>query len=83
MTILGPVAQAQDDSAKRLLKTMSDYARSQKDILPGPQGPLYSTQLQCFNPADRMRKKVSSNLIIRPDRVNQISIGPEFSGLKI
>jgi hypothetical protein len=54
-----------------------------KEILPGPQGPVYSTQLQCFNPADRMRKKVGSNLIIRPARVNQISIGPEFSGLKI
>jgi hypothetical protein len=32
MTILVPAAQAQDDNAKELLKSMSDYVISQKDI---------------------------------------------------
>jgi hypothetical protein len=83
MTILVPVAQAQDDSAKKASQNHVRLCEEPKRHPAWPQGPVYSTQLQCFNPADRMRKKVSSNLIIRPDRVNQISIGPEFSGLKI
>jgi hypothetical protein len=48
---------------------------------PGPQGPVYSTQLQCFNPTDRTRRKTGSSLIIRPDSMNQISIGPGFGNL--
>ena len=50
---------------------------------PGPQGPVYSTQLQCFKPADRTRKKTGSNLVIRPDSMNQLSIGPGFGNLTI
>ncbi len=45
-----------------------------------PQGAIYSARLRC--PNERMRESSESNLIIRPDDTNQISVGPDFSSLK-
>ena len=44
------------------------------------RGPTYSVRLQCTN--QRAQKRSESDLIIRPNETNQISIGADFSSLK-
>jgi hypothetical protein len=47
----------------------------------GPQGAIYSVHLRC--PNDRTQQEWSeSDLVVRPDDANQISVGPDFSSLK-
>jgi hypothetical protein len=70
-------------SANTFLSPKASCAFGSVSEIPGPNGPVYSTRLQCFNRADRARKKTGSNLIVRPDSMNHISVGPEFSSLKI
>lgn len=48
---------------------------------PGPQGAIYSARLRC--PDERAQQGWSeSNLVIRPDDTNKVSVGPDFSNLK-
>jgi len=44
------------------------------------RGPIYSARLRCAN--QQAKQGPDSNLIIRPGDADQISIGPNFSGLK-
>ncbi len=46
----------------------------------GPHGALYSARLRCPND-DTQQKWSESNLVIRPDDTNQMSVGPDFSNL--
>jgi hypothetical protein len=46
----------------------------------GAHGPIYSARLRCAN--QQSQKRSESNLIIRPDETNQISIGADFNSLK-
>ncbi|OAF12989.1 hypothetical protein AYJ54_45450 [Bradyrhizobium centrolobii] len=47
----------------------------------GPHGALYSARLRCPN-EDTQQKWSETNLVIRPDDTNQISVGPDFGSLK-
>jgi hypothetical protein len=47
----------------------------------GPRGPNYSAHMQCPGPAGQ--KALASNLIIRPDSADRISIGADFSHLAV
>jgi hypothetical protein len=47
---------------------------------PSPRGPVYSAYLRCSGSA--AKEPTASNLIIRPEGANKISIGPSFSDLK-
>ena len=49
----------------------------------GVRGSIYSARLQCSNPAAKGKTKSVSNLIIRPDNTDRISIGPSFDRLTI
>ena len=49
----------------------------------GARGAIYSARLQCSNPAAKGKTKSISNLIIRPDSADRISIGPSFDRLTI
>ncbi|MBR0798108.1 hypothetical protein JQ615_22200 [Bradyrhizobium jicamae] len=47
----------------------------------GPGGAIYSARLRC--PNERTQQEWSeSNLVIRPDDTDKISVGPDFSSLK-
>jgi hypothetical protein len=47
----------------------------------GPQGSIYSARLRC--PNERTQQEPSeSDLVIRPDDTNRISVGSDFSSLK-
>jgi hypothetical protein len=46
----------------------------------GPRGAIYSARLRCSNGGTQQSSE--SNLVIRPDDANQISVGPDFSSLK-
>jgi hypothetical protein len=48
----------------------------------GPKGPIFSARLQCSGPAGQAQKKTIVNLVIRPDEVDRISVGPGFESLK-
>ena len=47
------------------------------------RGSLYAAHLQCLKPAEGGRNKTVANLIIWPETVNRIAVGPEFTSLKI
>jgi len=47
-----------------------------------PRGPSYSVHMLCSNVSDPAQKS-SANLIVRPDSASQISVGSDFSKLKI
>ena len=47
---------------------------------PSPHGPVYSARLRC--PGQAAKAPTASNLIIRPDSANKISIGASFGDLK-
>jgi hypothetical protein len=49
----------------------------------GARGSIYSAHLQCFNPSDRGGNKTVANLIIWPENINRIAVGPEFTRLRI
>jgi hypothetical protein len=47
----------------------------------GARGAIYSARLQCSNPASKSKAKSISNLIIRPESTDRISIGSSFDSL--
>ena len=49
--------------------------------IAGARGSIYSASLQCTNAAERTRRRVSSNLIIRPIDTGRIAASPEFTRL--
>ena len=49
----------------------------------GARGSIYSAHLQCFNPSERGGNKTAANLIIWPENMNRIAVGPEFTSLRI
>lgn len=48
---------------------------------PGPNGPIYSVRSSCTQPGQT--NSTQSNLILRPEDSNRISIGPDFETLKL
>jgi hypothetical protein len=48
----------------------------------GARGSIYSAHLQCFSRADKAGAKTVANLIIWPENINRIAVGPEFTNLK-
>jgi hypothetical protein len=48
---------------------------------PGPNGPIYSARARCIQPGQT--NAAQSNLIVRPEGSDRISIGPDFKTLKI
>jgi hypothetical protein len=48
---------------------------------PGRTGPIYSARARCIQPGQT--NPATSNLIFRPEGSNRISIGPDFTTLKI
>src|SRR5215831_3415181 len=49
----------------------------------GARGSIYSAHLHCFSPAGRAGTKVTSNLIIWPENIDQIAVGGDFTSLKV
>ena len=49
---------------------------------PGARGSIYSAHLQCSGTAERAQKTFS-NIVLLPKDANQLSIGADFSSLKI
>ena len=47
----------------------------------GARGSIYSAHLHCFSPA--ARAGVTSDLIIRPENIDQIAVGPNFKNLRV
>jgi hypothetical protein len=48
----------------------------------GARGSIYSAHLQCFSSAEKAGAKTVANLIIWPENINRIAVGPEFTNLK-
>ena len=48
---------------------------------PGRNGPVYAARARCIQPGQT--NPATSNLILRPEGSNRISIGPDFATLKI
>jgi hypothetical protein len=72
LTILVPVAGAQDDSAKKLLKSMSDYVASQRDI-----SIAYDSDIEVIT-ADLQKIQFTSSgqlQLSRPDKVHASRTG--------
>ena len=49
---------------------------------PSPKGSTYSARMQCQDQA-KAKKAVASNLIIRADGAERVSMGPTFSRLRV
>jgi hypothetical protein len=49
----------------------------------GARGSIYSVHLQCVSPAGRAGTKVASDLIIWPEKIDQIAVGPDFKSLRV
>jgi hypothetical protein len=49
----------------------------------GGHGSIYAAHLQCFHPEEGAGSKVVANLIIWPQNVDQIAVGPDFTNLRI
>jgi hypothetical protein len=47
----------------------------------GARGSIYSAHLQCFS--ERGGNKTAANLIIWPENINRIAVGPEFTSIRI
>src|SRR5262249_48240247 len=47
---------------------------------PGPHGPIYSARLRCTQPGQT--RPTLSNLILRSEDSNRVSIGTDFDSLK-
>ena len=48
----------------------------------GARGSIYSAHLHCFSPAGRAETTVTSDLIIWPENIDQIAVGPDFKSLR-
>jgi len=49
----------------------------------GARGSIYSAHLHCFSPAGRAETRVTSDLIIVPENIDQIAVGPDFKNLRL
>ena len=49
----------------------------------GARGSIYSARLHCFSPAGRAGTTVTSDLIIWPENIDQIAVGPNFKNLRV
>src|SRR5215467_2677535 len=49
----------------------------------GARGSIYSAHLHCISPAGRAGTGVTSDLIIWPENVDQIAVGPDFKSLRV
>jgi hypothetical protein len=49
----------------------------------GGHGSIYAAHLQCFHPVEGAGIKTIANLIIWPEAVDQIAVGPDFANLRI
>ena len=81
-----PSADACKNADKSVVVSAKTYASSEGNCTvlwvsetAGARGPIYSARLRCSN--QRAQEGSESNLVIRPDETNQISIGADFSSL--
>ena len=49
----------------------------------GARGSIYSAHLHCFSPAGRAGTRVTSDLIIWPETIDQIAVGSDFKSLSV
>jgi len=49
----------------------------------GARGSICSAHLHCFSPAGRAGTRVTSDLIIWPENIDQIAVGPNFKNLRV
>ena len=49
----------------------------------GARGPIYSAHLHCFSPAGGAGTRENSDLIIWPEDIDQIAVGPDFKSLRV
>ena len=68
-------------SARTYVSSQANCTVASISETAGARGPIYSARLQCSDPGTQ--KRTASNLIIRPDDMNQISVGADFGALKI
>ena len=68
-------------SAKAYVSPAGNCTVDSVSETPGEHSPTYSARLQCLAKAKAAQKKSVTNLIIRPDGVDQISVGPGFDRL--
>jgi hypothetical protein len=47
----------------------------------GARGSIYSAHLQCVSLVEKAKTKTVANLIIWPENINRIAVGPEFKNL--
>ena len=49
----------------------------------GARSSIYSARLHCFSPAGGVGTRVTSDLIIWPENIDQIAVGPDFKSLRV
>ena len=49
----------------------------------GARGSIYSAHLYCFSPPGRAGTRMTSDLIIWPENVDQIAVGSDFRSLRV
>src|SRR5262245_31149467 len=49
----------------------------------GARSSIYSARLHCFSPSGRAGTRVTSYLIIWPENIDQIAVGPAFKSLRV
>ena len=49
----------------------------------GARGSIYSARLHCFSPAGRAGTTATSDLIIWPENIDRIAVGPDFKNLRV
>jgi hypothetical protein len=87
--VWAPDAEACNDADKlAIVLSAKSYKSSQVSCdfidlskTPGRNGPVYSARARCIQPGQT--NPATSNLILRPEGSNRISIGPDFATLKI
>ena len=47
------------------------------------RGSIYSVHLKCLSPTGGAGTNVTSDLIIWPEKIDQISVGPDFKNLRV
>jgi hypothetical protein len=49
----------------------------------GARGSIYSAHLHCFSAAGRAGTSMTSDVIIQPENIDRIAVGPDFKSLRI
>jgi hypothetical protein len=49
----------------------------------GAHSSIYSAHLHCLSPAGRAGTRMTSDLIIWPESIDQIGVGPDFKSLRV